>query len=190
MWTPALKTVEETEAEQNGTELKATTSMYLGVIFAVFMVCVMIGSSIFKLYAVGREKLYRTPLYLHAIACVSMGIITLYLETKPLVYFMFLVFESTVGVFYPSYGMIKSERIPEDIRSAVMSIFRMPLNAFVVILLLKIKYLSSQIVFTTCTVTHAVAFFSYLYFYSSGSSVDKQVDSDDESQKPMLKNDA
>jgi hypothetical protein len=62
--------------------------------------------------------------------------------------------------------VIKSEKIPEDIRSAVMNIFRMPLNAFVVVLLLKIKFLSSQVVFLICTATHGMAFLSYLYFYT------------------------
>jgi MFS transporter, MFS domain-containing protein family, molybdate-anion transporter len=76
-----------------------------------------------------------------------------------------LLFETTVGVFYPSYGVIKSEKIPEDIRSSVMNIFRIPLNAFVVILLLKIKFLSSKLVFTVCASSHAVAFLCYLYFY-------------------------
>ena len=79
---------------------------------------------------------------------------------------MFLIFEGTVGVFYPSYGVIKSEKIPEDIRSAVMNIFRIPLNAFVVLLLLKIKYLSPQVVFMVCTATHGFAFLCYWYFYA------------------------
>ena len=46
-----------------------------------------------------------------------------------------------------------------------MNIFRIPLNAFVVLLLLKIKYLSPQIVFSVCTGAHAVAFLCYYYFY-------------------------
>jgi hypothetical protein len=61
--------------------------------------------------------------------------------------------------------VIKSEKIPEDIRSAVMNIFRIPLNAFVVLLLLKIKFLSSQVVFLICTLTHLMALLCYGYFY-------------------------
>jgi hypothetical protein len=53
-----------------------------------------------------------------------MAITAMFLETKIVVYMMFLVFETTVGVFYPAYGVIKSEKIPEEIRSAVMNIFR------------------------------------------------------------------
>lgn len=124
MWTPALKTAEESEAEQQGIALPFSTSQYLGLIFAVFMVCVMVGSSIFKLVAVQRKNLYKIPLALHAIAFFSMGITAVFFETKIIVYVMFLVFETSVGVFYPAYGVIKSEKIPEEIRSSVMNIFR------------------------------------------------------------------
>jgi hypothetical protein len=127
MWTPALKSVEETQAEAAGTaSIGETTSSYLGLIFAVFMVCVMIGSSCFKLFSARREMLYKIPLYMHATAFAAMACVALFLEHKLIVYTAFLVFEGTVGVFYPSYGVIKSEKIPEDIRSAVMNIFRIP----------------------------------------------------------------
>ena len=84
----------------------------------------------------------------------------------------------TPQVFYPSYGMVKSEKIPEEIRSAVMNIFRIPLNAFVVLLLLKIKYLSSFIVFSICTAAHGVAFLCYLYFYLSARNLNLQSSAD------------
>jgi MFS family permease len=167
MWTPALKSVEEAAAEASGHDSKQSTSQYLGLIFAVFMVCVMVGSSIFKIFSVRKEVLYRIPLVMHAVSFLAMGTTAVFIDNKPLVYVMFLVFEATVGVFYPSYGVIKSEKIPEDIRSAVMNIFRIPLNAFVVLLLLKIKYLSPRIVFSVCTGAHATAFVCYYYFYSN-----------------------
>jgi MFS family permease len=157
MWTPALKTTDENDS----------TSKFLGLIFAVFMVCVMIGSSIFKIFSSRRDLLYKIPLFMHGTAFASMTIITLFLDNKIIVYSMFLVFEATVGLFYPSYGVIKSEKIPEDIRSAVMNIFRIPLNIFVVVLLLKIKFLSSRIVFCICSIAHGIAFLCYFYFYSN-----------------------
>ena len=112
---------------------------------------------------------------MHATAFFSMAMVTIFLEQKTIVYTMFLLFECTVGVFYPSYGVIKSEKIPEDIRSAVMNIFRIPLNAFVVVLLLKIKFLSSRSVFFICTLAHGTAFLCYLYFYSSSRTADKVI---------------
>lgn len=166
MWTPALKSDEEKLLESGDNHGSVqTTSQFLGLIFAVFMVCVMVGSSIFKLFSAEKETLYKIPLYLHAVAFFSMAMITLFMNNKTIVYIMFLLFETSVGLFYPSYGVIKSEKIPEDIRSAVMNIFRMPLNAFVVLLLLKIKFLSPQTVFLICTITHGIAFSCYYYFY-------------------------
>jgi len=124
MWTPALKSVAESLAEVEGKELTESTSQYLGVIFAVFMVCVMVGSSIFKLFASRKENVYKMPLLLHAASFTAMCITSVFFAKKGVVYVMFLVFETTVGMFYPCYGVIKSERIPEDIRSSVMNIFR------------------------------------------------------------------
>jgi hypothetical protein len=166
MWTPALKSDAEKAAESSGDTSVETTAQYLGLIFAVFMVCVMVGSSVFKIFSVDKQALYKIPLYMHAASFLAMGAVALCLENKTIVYTAFLVFEATVGVFYPSYGTIKAEKIPEDIRSAVMNIFRMPLNAFVVVLLLKIKYLSSQVVFSICAGAHGLAFLCYLYFYT------------------------
>ncbi|CAM9137520.1 unnamed protein product, partial [Ectocarpus fasciculatus] len=137
MWTPALKSPEESASEAAGEELFESTSQFLGVIFAAFMVAVMVGSSVFKIAGKSKEVIYAIPLYLHATACGACACISLFMDNKMVVYCMFLAFELTVGLFYPSYGMIKSEKIPEDIRSAVMNIFRMPLNLFVVVLLLK-----------------------------------------------------
>ena len=70
-----------------------TTSSYLGLIFAVFMVCVMVGSSFFKLLSTNKDDLYRIPLYLHSIAFFAMGSVTLFLENKAVVYTSFLIFE-------------------------------------------------------------------------------------------------
>lgn len=171
MWTSAIKSDEEQAAEDAGTtdQLGENTTEFLGLIFAIFMVCVMIGSTLFKIHvARSREGAYQLPLLLHSTALVSMLVAASCVGRYPgVVYFMFLLFETCVGVFYPSYGVIKSERIPEEMRSAVMNIFRIPLNLFVLVLLLKIKYFSSESVFMICAVAHAISFVCYAYFYSS-----------------------
>ena len=198
MWTPALKSPEEILIEEAGikTNENSSTSDYLGLIFAVFMICVMIGSSLFKMYSTKKEYIYKMPLYMHFVAFLSMAGVTVLMDKKPVVYLCFLIFEGCVGVFYPSYGVIKSEKVPEEIRSAVMNIFRIPLNFFVVILLLKIKYLSSEVVFSICTITHALAFFCYFYFYitskisSTGANDNRaRQDRDNEEGQPFMYND-
>jgi MFS family permease len=176
MWTPAMKTVEEAEAEQSHKVLEETTSMYLGLIFSAFMVSVMVGSSVFKIISTSDKVLYKIPLLVHGGAFLCMAITTLCLSSKILVYLSFLVFEGTVGLFYPAYGSIKAEKIPEEVRSAVMNIFRIPLNAFVVLLLLKIKYFSSDVVFSICTLAHGVGLGCYYYFYINNKPGKEVVD--------------
>ena len=128
MWTPALKSAESNTASNdnsNNSGKVESTSDYLGLIFAVFMLCVMIGSTIFKIFSFSKETLYKIPLIVHSIACLAMFTTSITLGQYPsVVYIMFLVFETCVGCFYPVYGTIKSEKIPEEIRSAVMNIFR------------------------------------------------------------------
>ena len=46
-----------------------------------------------------------------------------------------------------------------------MCVYRIPLNIFVVFLLLKIKLLSSQNVFLICALAHFVSLVCYAYFY-------------------------
>ena len=116
MWTPALKP--DKGSPDDLAQGDESVSDYLGLIFAVFMVCVMVGSSIYKIAAAQPKMTYVIPLYLHAAAFCSMFGVTVFLENKSIVYFCFLVFECSVGVFWPAYGVIKSDKIPEDIRSA------------------------------------------------------------------------
>jgi predicted MFS family arabinose efflux permease len=184
MWTPALKSSSELSGDSTSAAGESTSD-YLGLIFAVYMVCVMCGSSLFKLFSTKRDNIYLIPVVLHSSAFLAMVMITLFFDNKFIVYLMFLVFESTVGLFYPSYGVIKSEKIPEDIRSAVMNIFRIPLNAFVVFLLLKIKNLSPQVVFSICACTHFVSLLSYLYFYFTSKS-DKSANKGEDDEETEL----
>ena len=127
MWTSSLKSGDEIEHEENNRQPEGEhTAQFLGLIFAIFMVCVMIGSTLFKIHtANSKENLYRLPLYVHSTACLSMLVTALSVGKYPTVVFMmFLLFETCVGGFYPTYGCIKSERIPEEIRASVMNIFR------------------------------------------------------------------
>jgi len=49
----------------------------------------------------------------------------------------------SVGIFFPTYSMIKSQYLPQDKRGTIMNLFRLPLNAIVVTLLLSVETSSS-----------------------------------------------
>merc|ERR1740130_1976945 len=48
----------------------------------------------------------------------------------------FLLFEFSVGLYFPSVGVLKSDIVPENVRATMYNIYRIPLNAVVVGLLL------------------------------------------------------
>jgi hypothetical protein len=47
----------------------------------------------------------------------------------------FCVFEACVGVFWPSMMALRAARVPEALRATIINIFRIPLNAFVCVVL-------------------------------------------------------
>jgi hypothetical protein len=47
----------------------------------------------------------------------------------------FCVFEVCVGIFWPSMMSMRAAYVPEELRATIINIFRIPLNAFVCIVL-------------------------------------------------------
>lgn len=123
-WTPALSS-------------KEVPPPY-GVIFALFMMACMCGASL----ATMTDNLVR-PLP-KLITVFSIGICSFaiaawvggsarFLGTT---FMSFLAFEFCCGIYFPTAGVIKSEVVPERVRGTMYNIYRVPLNAVVVVLLL------------------------------------------------------
>jgi hypothetical protein len=51
----------------------------------------------------------------------------------------FCVFEGMVGIFWPSMMSLRSRFVPEELRSTIINIFRLPLNLFVCIILARVR---------------------------------------------------
>eukprot|EP00931_Biecheleriopsis_adriatica_P033739 TRINITY_DN19563_c0_g2_i1.p1 TRINITY_DN19563_c0_g2~~TRINITY_DN19563_c0_g2_i1.p1 ORF type:complete len:567 (+),score=70.61 TRINITY_DN19563_c0_g2_i1:69-1769(+) len=62
----------------------------------------------------------------------------------------FLIIEFCVGAYYPSVGLLKSEVVPESVRGATYNLYRVPLNAIVVGLIL--TDLSPERCFRCCAI--------------------------------------
>lgn len=165
MWTPALN-----EAVAEGGIFKMDSLPY-GLIFATFMVCVVVGSLFFsvllKSYTV--EKI---PYIIHMLAISACGLTVYGINSGGMVYFSFLLFETACGVFFPAYGTLRSIIIPEESRSGIMSFFRIPLNAFVVLILIKVNDFPASTVFSLCMASHVVA--TYCYSVSDSIVVPKK----------------
>ena len=112
MWTPVLKASEDyveiissqsettAIAAQHDNNLSSEVTEYLGLIFAVHMLAVMVGSSIFKLLSLQQTQqiltsdiVYKIPLFLHGIAFLSSSLTSAYIFNKYIVYSSFLVFQ-------------------------------------------------------------------------------------------------
>ena len=104
-----------------------------GLIFACFMTAVMGGSLLFS-YLLKEKSLEELPIYIHGSATVASFLTALFTGNQYLTCFTFVVFEGVCGCFFPTFGTLRGTYIPEDTRTTVMNLFRIPLNLYVVIL--------------------------------------------------------
>merc|ERR1719453_801837 len=62
---------------------------------------------------------------------------TVYLfENVQIRFVAFLAFEACVGLYFPMMGTLKGDIVPEDMRSTIYNIYRLPLNIVVLMPLL------------------------------------------------------
>jgi MFS family permease len=145
MWTPAL-------------QVDGEAALPFGLIFASYMVSIMIGSTIFGIV---MSKLHISPedicRILLVLATISLAV-PIWIKNREIVMFAFLVFELCCGIYFPCLGTLRGKYIPEKSRSAVMNFFRVPLNFLVVVVLMKVGSMDNSTVFLLCTIWLGSAF--------------------------------
>jgi len=138
-WVPSLQ-----EASNPGETLP------LGYIFSAFMVSMMLGS---LLYSATTSIFSNSSSAAPSSANAKLdGSLTLHAKLSSLVctlsacalavsastddvrkrFWAFCVFEACVGMYYPVQGMLRGALIADDHRATLSSLFRVPLNIFVV----------------------------------------------------------
>mmetsp|Transcript_16326 Transcript_16326/g.24394 ORF Transcript_16326/g.24394 Transcript_16326/m.24394 type:complete len:517 (+) Transcript_16326:126-1676(+) len=142
MWTPAMK--EKTDGD-----------IPFGVVFATFMVCCMAGSSIFSV-VIGSIKNEKIGVYVFSVATGTFLLMAL-APNDTLAMIAFLLFEMTVGCYFPMMGTMKSIIVPESKRAAIYNLYRIPLNFIVLFSLL--TDLTPRTSFFLCTAMLATATF-------------------------------
>eukprot|EP01117_Protostelium_nocturnum_P005706 TRINITY_DN205_c2_g1_i1.p1 TRINITY_DN205_c2_g1~~TRINITY_DN205_c2_g1_i1.p1 ORF type:complete len:447 (-),score=66.39 TRINITY_DN205_c2_g1_i1:114-1454(-) len=125
----------------------------LGMIFACFMVAIMIGSSLFVHLLNDRKKSEeQIGTIIFVISLISMTIMALFSHDWRFSTCGLILFEISCGLFWPCFGLLRSKFIPERCRSGVSNLSRIPLNIFVAILLNQVGKSGSTRVFTICSV--------------------------------------
>lgn len=117
-WTPSIAT-EETKS-----------LVPYGLVFATYMAALMIGGAIPDLLPVES-----VAFPLHCVAALTCAVSAAFFDNKFVVLLAFVLYEGSVGVYFPTAGTLRSVHLDESTRSAVMNIFRVPLNMFVVAML-------------------------------------------------------
>ncbi|KAJ1343656.1 hypothetical protein BSLG_001804 [Batrachochytrium salamandrivorans] len=151
-----------------------TVKLPFGVIFSSFMVCIMIGSIVFKILMQKNlsHELIAKAVFASASIILLLPAVT---NSEAITYMAFNVFEACCGLYFPSMGSIRSKVVPEDTRSTVMNIFRVPLNLMVVFILLKVDSISHTMLFIICSMLIGCSFwFSKVLADSTDGASDKQ----------------
>lgn len=132
-----------------------------GLVFATFMVMISIGSGIFKVISSRVEKL---PFLVFSLCILSTLVTIVSIENEYAVFLSFLVFEMGCGIMFPTYGSLRSTYIPEEHRTTIMNIYRIPLNLFVVGVLLTKQFMTLKNSFTICLMTYVACIFIWCAF--------------------------
>ena len=158
LWTPAMT--------------KFTSDVPHGFIFANFMLACMVGSALAG-YMMARglpESYMRIVFAVGSVILFLPGVIFL-VEPKEsfgavICYASFCAFEVIVGVFWPSMMKMRSKYVPEEVRSTVINIFRMPLNVFVCAILFNVDGENLGMMFFMCSLFLGLACVCQLALYA------------------------
>lgn len=138
-WTPALQTA---------SDAMSLGEIPHGKIFSSFMVCIMIGSSLFVfLMRSQTPELFMRNLYLFGVAAFAVTALS---QNVWQVYAALLAFEVICGVYFPAMGTMRAKYVPEVTRAAIMNYFRVPLNVIVCATLY--LNMANAIVFRLCAI--------------------------------------
>ena len=154
LWTPAM------------TFRLKKTDLPFGLIFASFMAAVM-GGSIGFTRLLKEKPLEEVPLYIHGSSTVLSLCTAILTGNQYLTFLTFVGFEGVCGCFFPTYGTLRGTYIPENTRTTVMNLFRIPLNLYVVILLQQMKTWDVSTAFICLSLTHLLCVGLYSSFLKS-----------------------
>lgn len=128
-WSAALKSARV----KSGGPL-ADEDLPYGLIFSCFMCAMMGGSAFFGLFSANHTResaaYVLMSVTLLASSCLSAAVV---LENEMGVFWALCAIEASIGAYFPSMALLKSEVVEDGVRGRVYSILRFPLNVFVVV---------------------------------------------------------
>lgn len=164
----------------------------LGLVFASFMLAMMIGSKIYSILLgsnyLDSKKLLQLSTFLATISFLVCFLVKsdLFIDYLPytICYFCFILFEISIGIYFPSMTYLKSQVIPEKIRVTISNVIKIPSNIFICLSLFGVhlnqenKKTKIDIIYTTyliCLITTLVTFLCSKVFSKFHSASYKDV---------------
>ncbi|XP_069693858.1 molybdate-anion transporter-like [Periplaneta americana] len=171
----------------------------LGIVFSCFMLCIMIGSSIYS-FLVARnytaEQLLKmsvilalTSFILSAVAMKMVSVLPQNTgEYTQCAFVSFLLYEISVGMYFPAVGYLKSQIIPEQHRASIANWYRVPMNIFTCLSLVwlrNIVHISKEFAYDTA-VSSLKAFITCIVLLIAAAILCKILKRESENEKLIV----
>ena len=155
----------------------------LGIVFACFMACIMIGGSLFELLNARKyqsSKMIAIVVYVVMLANVGASFAS---ANHPRSTFaLFLIIELMCGIYFPAMARLRFRVLPEARHAGIINWFRVPLNAIAAIVLLALHDTHSPhgitALFALCSVLLCFAGLAAIQLHRLTKDIDESDSSD------------
>jgi len=155
-----------------------------GHIFTGFMIFCLLGTRVYA-YLAGKLAVEEIG-FIVMVVSAACHLTVFFFDNVQIRFVAFLAFEACVGLYFPMMGTLKGEIVPEDMRSTIYNLYRLPLNVVVLMPLLMNFSISTTFAVTTSILAVAVA---SAYVLKSVPKSAKALDQDMEASEMIAPND-
>lgn len=169
-WNPTLKEVS-----------KDFDSSY---VFTILMMSLMTGGSSFSfVYSFFKQRSLSCAIVVNLLA--MGGFFLIYTKSTYMMTLIgFILYEISVGLFYPSFSKIKSEYLPKDKRGTLTNIFKIPFNLIVIFLLINTNKIFTISQFNLLNLSISIiVFLMQLIFFNGAKSEEHKLEIENEINK-------
>lgn len=130
-WTPLLN------------DLSIKNHVNVGFTYICFVMALIGGAILYEIFIIKLRKSYYKVLFVAILIQIICFLVIVYTRSFYICLINLAFVNGMIGFTSPLFSIIKSSVIIEKFRSQIMSLFRVPLNIYVITLLLMTHYLSS-----------------------------------------------
>lgn len=133
IWTPIL---------QNSTD----KPINIGFVFTCFVIALILGTTLFEIFMIYLRSEYYISITISLLAELILFFLIFYVDNFLVRMILLAGINGISGFLNPLNSIIKSKILIEKHRATLMSIFRIPLNFFVIIVLISLRYMNPFLV--------------------------------------------